>query len=436
MKNKLLIVAFFLFFVCLNVRAATPFLTDLKVDGNTISGFKADKYEYTLEVDANKDKITLAFAFDNTTYSGSGAYGEQKLNPGKNTFVFTLKSIANPEDKKSYTIIVNRKDVRSSDNALASLTVGGKKITLDNNKNDYEITVQSDVKEVKIQATLSNAKASFVQGYGERTVTLIGERTTNEVRVQAENGNVRTYKITVIKSDYKSNDATLKSLKIKEINFNFNSNTTEYNLEVQNDITEVNLEAVANDTKATVTYNKKYTLKEGKNNITITVTAEDGSKKEYKLVITRKEEEPLVKNIEIKDIDFDFKNDVYDYEIETDLSTLEFNVTLNSKTAKSTILNNEDLSNGSIVKVEVVDGSKKVTYNFKIKNEKSDDDDSDEEIAPIIEDIDSNNNDNNITSDMSFLKKYEMYIGLGTFGLGLLSLLIAIITKPKGSQIM
>ena len=31
----------------------------------------------------------------------------------------------------------------------------------------------------------------------------------------------------------------------------------------------------------------------------------------------------------------------------------------------------------------------------------------------------------------SFLKKYEMIIGLGVFGIGVLSLLIAIITKTK-----
>ena len=56
---------------------------------------------------------------------------------------------------------------------------------------------------------------------------------------------------------------------------------------------------------------------------------------------------------------------------------------------------------------------------------------------------DNNNNANNNNLDNaatsvgnSFLSKYEMYIGLGTFGVGLLSLLIAILTKPKGSQIM
>ena len=36
----------------------------------------------------------------------------------------------------------------------------------------------------------------------------------------------------------------------------------------------------------------------------------------------------------------------------------------------------------------------------------------------------------------SFLKKYEMIIGLGVFGIGVLSLLIAIITKTKKSKIM
>ncbi len=431
MKKYLFILGVLIFSLCLNVKAATPSLTDLQVDGKTIAGFKSDKYDYTLEVEANKDKITFGFVFDTNAFSGKGSTGERDLNPGKNTFTFTLTDKQNKDVSKTYTIVVNRKDNRSSDNSLSSLTIGGVKVTLDSKKNDYEISVPSDTEEVSIKATISNLKAKFVQGYGERTVKLIGEKTPVEVRVEAENGSVRKYNVVVIKSDYKSNDASLKSLKIKEINFKFDKNTTEYNLEVEHDIEKINVEAVVNDNKASVTYNKEYTLKEGKNNISITVVAEDEkTKREYKLVITRKEEEPLVKDIKITDVEFEFKNDVYEYEIETELTKLNFEVTLNSKTATSEIINNQELINGSKVLVEVVDRDKKVTYTFTIKNDKE------EEITPIIEDTNSDNLNNSTPTKSSFLKKYEMYIGLGTFGVGLLSLLIAILTKPKGSQIM
>ena len=75
----------------------------------------------------------------------------------------------------------------------------------------------------------------------------------------------------------------------------------EYNLTCKNDISSIVIEAVANDNKATVEYEKNITLNEGLNNITIKVTAEDGTIKEYKLNITREELVPLVENIEIED---------------------------------------------------------------------------------------------------------------------------------------
>ena len=39
-------------------------------------------------------------------------------------------------------------------------------------------------------------------------------------------------------------------------------------------------------------------------------------------------------------------------------------------------------------------------------------------------------------SPKSFLDKYEMYIGLSIFGIGIFSLLAAILTKSKKSKIM
>ena len=222
----------------------------------------------------------------------------------------------------------------------------------------------------------------------------------------------------LIKSNYKSNDATLKDIKIKEKNFNFNPDILEYNLEVENEIEKINVEALANHEKAKVEYEKEVELKEGINNLVIKVTAEDGTVKEYKLNITRKAEVALVNDIKIEDIDFEFKPDVYQYEIKTTLDSLKFKVTLNSKTATYEIINNDDLQDGSIIRIVVKDKDKQITYNFKIINP------SQKVTATTPNDI---NDAGTNVSGSGFLKKYEMYIGLITFGVGLLSLLIVLI---------
>ncbi len=424
-KNLLLVVFFGLVF--LNVKADEVYLKNITIDGVKIEGFSTEKTTYELTYPSEKEKITLGYEFEATLYRGKGSTGEVALKSGLNTFSFTLTSIADATKTRTYVLNITRGDSRSNDNLLSSLTVGGQKITL-TDSNQYDVSVENSVKSVEVLATPKDMKATLVDGYGERTgnnaVVLNGEKTTFEIKVKAENEEVRTYTINVIKKDYKSNDATLKSLKIKEIDFKFLSGTTEYNLEVENEISKLNLEAVANHDKAKVTYDKEVTLQDGANYVLINVEAEDGTKREYRLNITRKPLVPIVANIEIEGIDFDFDSTTFNYEIETDLDSLNFNITLSKETATSEILDNENLTNGSVVRIVAREEEKTETYTFKIKNSKD------------IEVDDTNTSDDAKPKKTNFLKKYEMYIGLGTFGLGLFSLLVAILTRPKKSQIM
>lgn len=430
--KKILLVIVFTFFMILNVRASDISLTGIIIDGVPLEGFDPEVESYDLSYPSSKESVRIGYTFDQDQFNvTTGGSSNLTLKSGKNVFTITIASKDNPSEKRTYTLNILREDARSNDNTLSSLTVAGKKVQLYSDKYNYDVEIDNSLKKVEIKATTSSAKATFVQGYGERIgnnqVTLSnGDRTTVEIKVQAENESIQTYTITIIKSNYKSNDATLKDIKIKEKNFNFNPDILEYNIEVENEIDKINVEALANHEKAKVEYEKEVELKEGINNLVIKVTAEDGTVKEYKLNITRKAEVALVSDIEIEDIDFEFKPDVYQYEIKTTLVSLKFKVTLNSKTATYEIINNDDLQDGSIIRIVVKDKDKQITYNFKIIN-------PDKKVTTTtpndIDDAATN------VSGSGFLKKYEMYIGLITFGVGLLSLLIVLITR-KDSQIM
>lgn len=423
MKKILLILLLFLGFI--NVYADS-YVTDILVDGVSIQDFSSDKYEYNLEVDSKKDKITVVFIYDKDKYKVSGTPSNISLNPGLNKASLIVKD-NNLKELATYIVNIKRLDYRSNENSLSSLMIGEKKVEL-TEKLEYDVKVSNDLKKVELKATLKDLNSKFVSGYGERignnSITLSGEKTSVEVKVEAENGEIKTYKINIIKDDYKSNDNSLKSLKIDKIPFNFKSDIYEYNLNTDYDISVINLEAVKNDLKATVTYDKEINLKVGINNIIIKVEAEDKSVKEYKLNITRSELVALVKDIKIDGIDFTFDSNIKTYNIKTTSDKLSFKVTLNDENSKIKEIGNDNIVNNSKVILEVSNDLQEETYTFIIEKEELKVDDKKDDDNKINKHVSTN-------VINSFLKKHEMIIALSTFGLGILLLLVAVVSKTK-----
>lgn len=86
-----------------------------------------------------------------------------------------------------------------------------------------------------------------------------------------------------------SSDASLKSLSISPgtLSPSFSSGTTSYTATVSASTTSVAVSASKNHSGASVSVSGTDNLKVGKNNVTITVTAEDGTQKTYTIVVTR-----------------------------------------------------------------------------------------------------------------------------------------------------
>ncbi|MBR3661376.1 MAG: cadherin-like beta sandwich domain-containing protein [Bacilli bacterium] len=421
-KLGLFLFLFLAFFI--NVKAE-EYLTDILVDNTSI--FEGGKFDYEYSVDSSKTTIKLDYRYDQSNFFGMGDIGSQNLNYGANIFTYVLTNRENADDSKTYTIKVNRPDTRSGDNSLTSLIVGNQKIVL-GDTNEYSVSFDTKTTSVEIKATLPNG-ASFVDGYGERVgsnaVKLSSDKTTVEVKVKAENESIRNYTIHINKTNVQSNDATLKSLKIEGVDFDFKSDKLEYDLSVEYKITKVKINAVKNNDKANLDYSENVTLKTGTNLVEIKVTAEDGTVKTYKLNITREEEIPIVKDITITGINFEFKPKTYNYKIETTLSKLDFNVTLSDEDATSEITGNENLKNGSIIKIEAKDGEESVLYTFRIINKEED---KEEDVSTTT----TGNSSNNLNE---FLKENEMIMSLVILGIGIFSTLVAVVMKRK-SKIM
>lgn len=183
----------------------------------------------------------------------------------------------------------------------------------------------------------------------------------------------------------KSNNANIKSLTIKGNDDSdvvlspvFNPGVYDYEATVASNVKTVSITPILEDAKANavISNNANEELKAGEDNkITITVTAEDGSKKAYNINIKREAltSDATLKNLEIEEIEkFKFDKDKFTYNVKIGKNVKSLTITYELSDENSTvdIEGNSKLKNGSVVKVIVTaqDGTKKV-YTLNIQKE-------------------------------------------------------------------
>ena len=169
----------------------------------------------------------------------------------------------------------------------------------------------------------------------------------------------------------KSSDSKLGTLEIAEgvISPEFDSNTTEYQITVPNDITKLTINATPSNSKATIAINGNEELQEGENVVEIVVTAENGEKTTYKITTTRELPELNLKALELYYINEDgkkvklvlepeFQSDIYDYKVEKELlytiSDIKVEGIATRENAEIEITGNEKLKEGkNIITIKV-----------------------------------------------------------------------------------
>lgn len=167
---------------------------------------------------------------------------------------------------------------------LSSLTVKDFDLVFDKNTLNYDLTVKEDTTELEIEAapedttntvTISENAKKLLDGDNKVTVTL----------VNAE-GVTTVYTINVTKPAKKSDNNFLASLTITGYTLNFDSSTTTYNLSIGSekflDIKAIAQSELAEEPEILNNSN----LKDG-SVVTIRVTAEDGSTRNYVINIKR-----------------------------------------------------------------------------------------------------------------------------------------------------
>ena len=182
--------------------------------------------------------------------------------------------------------------------------------------------------------------------------------------------------LSIVKADEKNNDPMLKDIKIngEEINPPFEMFTTEYIVQVPEETTSIQIEAIPDDENASVEIiGDTDNLTIGRNQIEIKVTAENGiATQSYYIFVTRGNEEESNANLSsltVKDVELapNFDRNVINYAIEypQELEKLEIEAIPEDDDATVSIIGNEHLTEISQtieINVTAKDGQTIKTY--------------------------------------------------------------------------
>lgn len=266
-------------------------LASLSTNVGNIS-FNKNTTSYNLSVDTNVSSITINASAEDSGAKISGI-GTKNLNLGNNTLKVVVTAPSG--DTKTYTINVNRKDNRSTNNNLSSLSISNGTINFNKNTTTYSVNVPFDVSSVKVTAKAEDSKSNVSVSGGNN---LTPEQTTNVVvKVTAENGSVKTYtiKVTRGKDPNKplSNNNHLSSLvpSTGELSPAFDKDSLNYEVNVPFQVKQIEFNATVEDTKyAKVDIEGPESLSVGNNKFVIKVTAEDNTTKEYNVIVNREKD--------------------------------------------------------------------------------------------------------------------------------------------------
>lgn len=337
---------------------------------NTNIVFDKNTTVYNLTTEASSTYISAAR--ETTTSTISGDIGKHDLKIGKNQFI--IRVTAENGNKKIYTINITRESGKSTNNYLKSINLSDGNIDFKKTTTTYNINVDNNIGKITIDANLDDSKSSFENGFGPRTINLSLGNNTVYIKVKSESGQVRTYTLYINRNDGRNSDSSLKNIKLSSGKISFDKDTLEYKVTVGYNVDKMKIEATPNSAKSKVTINGNEDLSVGDNVFKIKVEAENGKVTIYSINVVRKEQGEKIsdnnniKSITIKNHSIDFKSNVYKYTVKANEKELDLTITLDDENATYKITGNNDLKNGSEIKIKVTaeNGDEK-TYTLVIK---------------------------------------------------------------------
>ena len=313
---------------------------------------------YCASVGVSPSSISLYVGETATiTIDGSGVAGNISAVSNNNTIVSINSVSSNWIENNKITV-----SIRANAVGNASITVSGKVANLNNSEDESEISKLVNI----------NVKEKVVENNNNNNTNNTNNTSSNNTTSNNSNNNSST-KVNTSSNNY------LKSLQISEegLTPDFVKTKTNYTLSVGPKVTSINVNAKAEDSSATVTVSGNTDLKDGDNNIYITVVAENGNKRTYTIIVN-KSADPVksnsyLSNLIIRDMELSpvFSNEVLEYDggtINTNETKIDIYAYPTNENAKVEIIGNENLVLGeNVITIKITSEDGTSTKEYKIK---------------------------------------------------------------------
>ncbi len=333
-----------------NEKTTKTYTVTSSKEGTCTVSLTGDVTDGTTDVTSNiSDSVTITFKEKTSSSGGSSSSGSGNSGSSSSSSSTTKKPTFKSVNETVYT--KQECNLRSTwstgSGSSATLVPAGTKLTL------------------------TGTSSQTINGYTWYRVTYNG--TTKYIA---------SYLITYDKpeEEEKSSNKNLSSLSIEgvEITPEFNKETTQYTATVDGDVTELKIDAKAEDSKAEVTVEGNEDLQEGDNVIKVKVTAEDNTTRTYFITVKKGEgtltdDSLKLSSLTIERVNFEgaFSPDTYTYELplNTYVDSLKITATPNQADATVEIIGNSNFQIGENVVTILVtsaDGTETATYQIKV----------------------------------------------------------------------
>ncbi len=361
-------------------------------DVNLDKGLSVDdvrtNYTNLWKVTLNKNTVT-AEIIHGEPVSGLQEFGIllfSTLDFGNQNISLKNIKLVNTEENKTLEIEDSNKEIKvlSSENKLKSISIDDKKIErFSSSIYNYTINVNKSTTKINLSADLIDKNAE-INGIGE--IELESHTTVVPIIIKSEAGLNKIYYINIIKEDLLSPDIKASLIELKDnknniINFNFNPEVYEYNIEVDPKLTSLSLNIKLEDSDLSLVKeygNRTITIEDGDNVILIKIKNSKNEIKTYVLNVTKllsnKSSNCYLKSLVIDNYDLRFNKKVKTYKLSIKKYIKKLNISAIAEDNKSivNIIGNEDLKTGSIIKVIVkAENESRFTYQIQITQQKT-----------------------------------------------------------------
>lgn len=279
------------------VKSTEAILRNLGIKPNDFTGFRQNQKEYSVEVPNSTSEVEVyATASKGEIISG---LGKVSLKEGETTTVNVVVK-AEAGNTETYTLKIKRRTAEeeaqnASDATLKNLGINPKEYDFSGFKKDqteYSVEVPNEIKTVEVYAEATDSKAQ-VTGTGD--IELNEGANEAKVEVIAQDGTKKTYTITITRKASETAATTdskfgLSSLSIsgQTISPNFKNTIYSYTVGIKEDISSLEINAVATDKEAKIEIMGNENLQQGENTITVIVKNEKTNQTvTYKITVNK-----------------------------------------------------------------------------------------------------------------------------------------------------